>query len=63
MFKIGSFENEIMKSMEHQLVSRQSENKLVKAADFLLAAANIFDSADMKEEADLITEILNNLAE
>jgi hypothetical protein len=67
MFKIGSFENEILKSMEKSLVANQSEesngfSKLAKAADYLNNAASIFDQAGMHEEAYEITEVLESLA-
>jgi len=67
MFRSGSFEDEIYKSMEKQLVSNQVENKrgfnkLVKAADFLSAAAEIFEQAGMQEESDDITKVLQDLA-
>lgn len=67
MYKIGSFEQEIMKSMEKQLVSSNVEtdhgfNKLAKAADFLNAAAAIFERAGLHQTALEISEVLNNLA-
>lgn len=67
MFKTASFEDEIYKSMEKNLVSNQVEdkhgfNKLAKAADCLSAAAEIFDQAGMQAEADEITEVLQGLA-
>lgn len=66
MFKTGSFENEIFHSMEKQLVSSQIEqkhgfNKLAKAADYLNAAAELFEKAGMVEEADEVTEVLQQL--
>ncbi len=68
MFKTASFEEEIYKSMEKQLVSNQLENKhgfdkLAKAADCLNAAAEIFDQAGMQEEAADVTEVLQGLAQ
>ena len=67
MFKIGSFEDEIFRSMEKTLVSHQVEkthgfDKLAKAADLLNAAAQLFDKAGMHEEAAEITEVLQGLA-
>lgn len=67
MFKIGSFENEILDSMEKNLTSNKVEskyqfNKLIKAADYLNSAAEIFDKAGMHKEAAEITEILYDLA-
>lgn len=67
MFKTASFEDEIYRSMEKQLVSSQVENKygfnkLAKAVDCLNAAAEIFEQAGMSEEAAEITEVLHGLA-
>jgi hypothetical protein len=67
MFKTSSFEEEIFQSMEKQLVSNQLENrhgfqKLAKAAEYLNAAASIFEQAGMEETAEDITELLQNLA-
>lgn len=68
MFKTGSFGDEIYHSMEKQLVSNQLEdkhgfNKLSKAANYLHAAAEIFEQAGMREEADEITEVLRSFAQ
>lgn len=67
MFRTGSFEDEIYRSMETSLVKNQVENtygiqKLAKAVDFLNTAAEIFDQAGMSEESRQITEILRSLA-
>ena len=67
MFRTGSFEDEIYRSMETSLVKNQVENtygiqKLAKAVDFLNTAADIFDQAGMSEESRQITEILRSLA-
>ena len=66
MFKIGSFENEILESMERSLVANQTEesngfSKLAKAADFLNNAASIFDQAGMHKEASEVTAVLKSL--
>ena len=66
MFKQGSYEDEIFRSMEKTLVSSQVENthglnKLAKAVDYLNDAAAIFERAGMSEEAALITEVLQGL--
>lgn len=68
MFKYGSFEQEIYSSMEKSLVANQVEakygfNKLAKAADYLNAAAELFDNAGMHSQAAEITEVLQKLAE
>lgn len=67
MFKNGSFEEEIRQSMEKTLVANQVEKnhsfkKLAQAADYLNAAAEIFEQAGMAEQADEITEVLQGLA-
>lgn len=67
MYKIGSFEDELYHSMEKSLVANQTEtkhgfNKLAKAADLLNAAASLFEKAGMHEEADEVTEVLQELA-
>lgn len=68
MFKIGSFENEILQGMEKSLRANQSEesskgfNKLAKAADLLNNAAAIFDQAGMHTEASEVTDVLESLA-
>jgi acid phosphatase family membrane protein YuiD len=68
MFKQGSFEDEIFRSMETSLVKSQTENKhgfnkLAKAADLLNEAAAIFDNAGMYQESGEIAEILQHLSE
>ena len=67
MFKIGSFEDEIFRSMEKELVSSQVEqtygfDKLDKAADYLSSAADIFEQAGLHKEADEILEVLQGFA-
>lgn len=67
MFKQGSFEDEIYRSMETSLVKNQTEtkhgfNKLAKAADFLSTAATIFDQAGMHKESKEVTKVLQSLA-
>ena len=68
MFKDNSSENEIYSSMEKTLVANQVEqnygfNKLAKAADYLNAAAEIFEKAGMHSEASEVIVILKDLAE
>lgn len=67
LYKKATFEDEIYRSMEKQLVASQVEEthglkKLAKAADYLHAAASIFDDAGLTEEAAEITEVLKELA-
>lgn len=66
MFKNSSFANEIFHSMEKTLVSNQVENKygfnkLAKAADYLNAAAEVFEKAGMHKQAIEVTEVLQGL--
>ena len=66
MFKQASFEEEIYRSMQKQLVSNQVESqygftRLAQAVDYLPAAAEIFDQAGMVEQAQEITEVLLEL--
>jgi len=66
MFKRGSIENELMDSMQKQLVSAQVEDqhkfdKLSKAIDYLNAAANIFEQNGLHKTAEEVTEILEDM--
>ena len=66
MFKLGSFEEELYKSMEKQLVSNQAEtkygfNKLAKVFELLKTASDIFDDANMLDESKQVDSVLNNL--
>ncbi len=68
MFKYGSFESEIYRSMEKKLVAKQVEdthglNKLARAADYLDSAAELFENAGMHSQAAEVTEVLRKLAE
>lgn len=67
LFKFGSFEDEIMKSMETTLVKYQkdqmySHDKLAKAVDHLSAAAEIFDDTGFNKEAELLTRFIEKIA-
>ncbi len=66
MFKIGSFEEELMKSMNHQMMANEAEEihgfqKLSKAVDLLAAAAELLEHSGLTEESDDITSILEKL--
>lgn len=68
MFKTASFEEEIYRSMEKQLVSNQVEEKhgfkrLAQAIDYLNNAAEIFDQAGMTEQSKDITEVLQGMVQ
>lgn len=67
MFKIGSFEQELAESMEENLNSSQVEKKfnfekIEKAANFLHAAAELFDQTGFEVESEVITRLLERLA-
>lgn len=68
MFTKKSFVDEIATSMERQLVdgviNKQAEvqSQLVKAANYLNAAAEIFDESGLEVQAELITAVLESLA-
>ena len=67
MFKSGSFEGELYRSMETSLIKNQTEtvygfDRLAKAAGFLNTAAVIFYQAGMYKEAEQVTKVLQSLA-
>ena len=68
MFIKKSFINEIADSMERNLIdgaiNKQAEAqiRIVKAADYLNAAAEIFDEYEMVAQAEIITAVLESLA-
>lgn len=67
MFKQGSFEDELYRSMEKTIVKNQTENKhgfnkLAQAADLLNTAADIFDRAGMRKESKEVTKVLQSMA-
>jgi hypothetical protein len=68
MFIKKSFVDEIATSMERQLVDgsinkqAEAQSQLVKAANYLNAAAEIFDESGLNIQAELITAVLESLA-
>jgi hypothetical protein len=67
MFKVGSFEEELAKGMQERLVANQRESefqyeRLDQAADFLNAAAEIFDATGFTKEAEILTQMLERLS-
>jgi hypothetical protein len=67
MYKLGSFEDELYRSMEKTIVKNQTENthgfnKLAQAADLLNTAADIFDRAGMRKESEEVTKVLQSMA-
>jgi hypothetical protein len=68
MFKISSFEQELIKEMQSRLVENQVENqysfnKLAKAADYLNNVAELFDDVGMTKEAEVVTRLLEKLGQ
>lgn len=67
MFKKENFEDELVKSMSQNLASNQVEkkysfDKISKAADFINAAAEIFDDTGFHAEAEVLTRMLERIA-
>ena len=68
MFIKKSFVDEIANSMERQLVDgvinkqAEKEEQLVKAANYLNAAAEIFDESGLEVQAEVVTAVLESLA-
>lgn len=68
MFKLANLEDELRQTMEKTLLANQVEqthgfNKLAKAADYLNAAAEIFENAGMHSEASAIIDVLEEVTE
>jgi hypothetical protein len=68
MFKPGSFEEELARGMHERLIANQRENQfhydqLTKAADFVNAAAEIFDETGFHQEAEVLTKLLEKMAQ
>lgn len=66
LFNTASFEEELYRSMEKQLVANQKEEqtgfkRLAQAAEYLNNAAEIFEQAGMTEEAAEIAEVLRGV--
>jgi len=67
MFKISSFEAELAKTMEINLVSNGLENKysfdkIAKVVDYLNAASEILDDTGFHDEAEVLTTLLEKFA-
>ncbi len=67
MFKSGSSSDEIYRSMEEKLSYNKLDNKysfdkLSRAADYLNAAAELFEKAGMLKEAEAVTSVIRKLA-
>jgi len=66
MFKMSSFEEELLKSMESNLkspniVKQASTSKLAHVNNLLNKAMEIFNKAGMKSEAKSILSIINEI--
>lgn len=66
LFDSNTFEDEIYRSMEKQLVAKQVEEKhglkkLAQAIDCLNSAADIFEQAGLTDQVDDITNVLASL--
>ena len=68
MFIKKSFADEIAAAMERNLIDSNinklahTENQILKAADYLNAAAEIFDETGLTKQAEVITLLLETLA-
>jgi len=65
MIKKSLFEDELINGMQQELHSyekKQGMNNLVKAADYLNAAAEIFEEAGMTVKADQVLRLLGKIA-
>lgn len=67
MFKIGSFEADLIAGMQKSLVSSQLDNrlsldKLAKVADYIGTAAELLDDTGFTAEAAILTKVLEKLA-
>lgn len=65
MIKKSVFENDLIAGMQHELQpfeKRAAVNNLVKAADYLHAAVEIFEEAGMTAKADQVLAILEKIA-
>lgn len=77
MFKLGSFEEEIAKSMADNLVAKQIEQskgvlktaeavkqtKISRALDHLNSAVQLFDSAGYKVSAKVVAKMMQKVAD
>ncbi len=67
MFKYASCDTELMRAMENNLIDKVADenhnlSKIARAIEYLSVAADIFDNANMSEESDEVTSILESLA-
>lgn len=66
LFKLGSFESELMDGMESQLSLTKEDKKVASAAqaiDYLNSAASLFDQAGRHKEAEILTTLIEKFAE
>lgn len=67
MFKYKSAEDDLIKSMEENLISNAREeafgfNKIAEAVKYLNSAADLFDDVGMDSESEVITTLIESLA-
>jgi hypothetical protein len=65
MIKKSIFEDELIYGMQRELQAhdkKQGMNNLVKAADYLQSAIEIFEEAGLTSKADQLLKILNKIA-
>lgn len=68
LFKTESFEKELADAMEESLVFSQSKKEstssdnIAKAVNFIHSAAEIFDDAGLHVEAEVLTRVLEKIA-
>lgn len=66
MFKNASCTDEVLQSMEKNLIANKTEekfvfNKLAKTINYLNSAASIFERAGMYAEAEAIVKVIESL--
>jgi len=66
LFKLGSFEEELMNGMKDQLALTKDHNKVAyasQAIDHLNSAAALFDKVGKYKEAEILTNLIEKFAE
>lgn len=65
MFKLGSFENELIESLEKNLTSKKADEipkKILKAATYINEVISIFKKANMQDEANDLVNVLEKIS-
>jgi hypothetical protein len=66
MIKKAVFEDELIRGMQHELqphMKKQGMNNLVKAVEYLQAAAEIFEESGLNTKADQVFNVLSKIAQ